>query len=90
MRICVLDGRDIRDKEALHDMLTVALKLPDWYGRNMDALYDCLTDVQEETEFRILHEREMEEHLGNYARVLRAVIRRAAETNPRICWNING
>ena len=45
----LLDGTIILDREMLHDTLATGLRLPPWYGRNLDALYDCLTDVQEET-----------------------------------------
>ena len=38
-----LDGSGLcRRKEALA-LLGRALELPEWWGRNLDALYDCLT-----------------------------------------------
>ncbi|MFH8795349.1 barstar family protein [Streptomyces sp. NPDC017941] len=37
-----LDG--VRDKSAFMDRCAAALALPDWFGRNWDALADCLTD----------------------------------------------
>ena len=41
-----LDGRTIDSRETLHQTLFELLQLPAWYGRNLDALYDCLTDLQ--------------------------------------------
>ena len=38
-----LDGKLIK-KEG-HDYLMKALNFPDYYGKNLDALYDCLTEV---------------------------------------------
>lgn len=38
-----LDGNLI--KENGHDYLTDALGLPEYYGKNLDALYDCLTEI---------------------------------------------
>ena len=32
----------------LHRELAKALNFPDWYGMNLDALYDCLTETQGE------------------------------------------
>ena len=41
-----LNGNDITNREQLHDALSEALELPEWYGRSLDALYDCLTDCE--------------------------------------------
>ena len=38
-----LNGNDITNREQLHDALSEALELPEWYGRSLDALYDCLS-----------------------------------------------
>lgn len=88
MNICILDGREIKDRRMLHDALAVSLGFPDWYGRNLDALYDCLTDMREDTEIQLLHESVMEEYLGEYAESLAKVIYMAAEINPKIKWKI--
>ncbi len=33
--------------EKAHDALARALSFPDYYGRNLDALHDCLTDLDD-------------------------------------------
>ena len=33
------------DKLSTMDAIAVALSFPDYFGRNLDALYDCLTDL---------------------------------------------
>ena len=43
-----LDGKLIK-KEG-HDYLIKALDLPDYYGKNLDALFDCLTEMDCEIE----------------------------------------
>ncbi|MGU3470470.1 barstar family protein [Paenibacillus sp. D51F] len=40
----LLDGSKLATIEAFHDALSRELHFPDYYGRNLDALYDCLTD----------------------------------------------
>lgn len=70
----------------LHDTLAETLDFPEWYGRNLDALHDCLTDIREETEIQIRNEKALAEHLGNYALVLKKVIRMSAKENDRIKW----
>ncbi|WP_407377308.1 barstar family protein [Methanobrevibacter sp.] len=44
----ILDGEAIKKKG--HEYLMEALDLPDYYGRNLDALYDCLTEMDCEIE----------------------------------------
>lgn len=39
----------IADKNELHARIAAALDFPDWYGHNLDALMDCLTDLDEVT-----------------------------------------
>lgn len=40
-----LDLARAHDKDDLLAALAVALKLPDWFGHNWDALVDCLCDL---------------------------------------------
>ncbi|MFE3327116.1 barstar family protein [Streptomyces sp. NPDC059176] len=43
--ITVLDLHGVVDKVAFMDRCAVDLGLPAWFGRNWDALADCLTDL---------------------------------------------
>ncbi|MGW6394816.1 barstar family protein [Streptomyces sp. NPDC055103] len=43
----VLDLAGVTDKAALMDRCAVALALPAWFGRNWDALAECLADLPE-------------------------------------------
>lgn len=43
-----LDTHGVVDKADLMNRLTDAFDLPAWFGRNWDALADCLTDVRPE------------------------------------------
>ena len=56
----IIDGREIQDRRQLHEALAAQLHFPEWYGKNLDALYDCLTDVHEETVIRLLNLEELE------------------------------
>lgn len=49
----ILDGIMIREKS--HEYLKEKLDLPDYYGKNLDALYDCLTEIGVETEIEIVN-----------------------------------
>ena len=80
----VLDGLEIESLEAVHDRFAQALGLPAWYGRNLGALFDCLTDLGEPATVRLLRREALEERLGRRGRALVRLLRRAAEENPRV------
>ena len=82
--LAILNGSAIDTKEALHSELIRALPLPEWYGKNLDALYDCLTDLSDPTEILLLHAAAMERALGDYALRFERVLRDAAEENRRL------
>jgi hypothetical protein len=42
--VVTLDLDGVTDKAGLMDRCASALRLPDWFGRNWDALADSLTD----------------------------------------------
>ena len=63
----ILDGQTIDSRETLHQRLTELLQLPVWYGRNLDALHDCLTDLREPVALRVIHAHALRESLGGYA-----------------------
>lgn len=41
-----LDGKKISDKPTFLDKIARAMKFPDYFGKNWDALNDCLTDME--------------------------------------------
>ena len=50
----VLDVSACETAEDLHRALAEGLHFPAWYGGNLDALHDCLTDLNEPTALRRL------------------------------------
>lgn len=48
----ILDASRLCTRSAAHEYLKEQLHFPDYYGKNLDALYDCLTQLDEtEVEF---------------------------------------
>ncbi len=45
MEIIILDGRKMVSFDDLHDYLKNVMRLPNYYGRNLDALADCLSEL---------------------------------------------
>lgn len=71
MRDVILDGKKMDNREQLHAALKEALELPDYYGNNLDALWDCLTGwVEMPLTIRWVHFQESEKKLGEYSLLL--------------------
>lgn len=47
--VCHIDCSDISEAKQLHRKLARFLSFPAWYGHNLDALYDCLTELPSPT-----------------------------------------
>ena len=47
MKQITLDGNILSDAALVHDYLREQLQFPEYYGKNLDALYDCLTDLDD-------------------------------------------
>lgn len=83
MRV-ILDGRKMTDRETTHEYLMEQLHFPDYYGCNLDALFDCLTETEEELELQIAYSGELKEYLGDYAEALLETIEDAVAQNPNL------
>lgn len=44
MRLLLLDMNEMENEEAVHNYLMEQLEFPEYYGKNLDALSDMLTD----------------------------------------------
>ena len=76
MKHITIDCSTLETREQLHDALSEALCFPAHYGRNLDALYDCLTEISEPTRISLPGLRDA----GAFARSFVAVLE-AAETD---------
>lgn len=79
-----LNGREMTTREAAHDHLAQQLSFPDWYGRNLDALYDLLTERGEPTLLVLEESETLTASLGSYGQALLDTLRDAAENNPTL------
>ena len=82
----ILEGRAMTDRVAAHAHLAQRLELPEYYGRNLDALYDVLTELTGEI---VLEDpAAVTEQLGRYGEALLATMQEAAESNPGLTITI--
>lgn len=62
MKIIVLDFNAFESKQEVHAFLQEKLQFPAYYGRNLDALFDLLSTLSEDTAlYAIASGREFEE-----------------------------
>ncbi|WP_019423212.1 barstar family protein [Paenibacillus sp. OSY-SE] len=80
MRTIILDGHHYETRDQLHDALKEKLELPDYYGCNLDALWDCLTGwIELPLMIQWTHFEQSEIHLGDYSHQLLDLFREAEE-----------
>lgn len=84
MKQITLNGKKMTDKDTAHIYIASKLGFPDYYGKNLDALADCVSECCLDKCIRFSHFEEAEENLGEYAESLVEVFTDIAEDNPRI------
>lgn len=88
MKKITLDLAHMQSVSALHNYLRSVLALPVYYGANLDALYDCLTELDAATELVVPAVIADEAHLGWYGEQLLQVLQDAAEENEALTVTI--
>ena len=76
-----MDIEKMRSLPMLHKYLHTALALPEYYGANLDALYDCLTEIAESTELVVPKKVADEAYLGWYGQQFLQMLEDAAAEN---------
>ena len=81
MRKITLDIERMLSLPMLHKYLHTALALPEYYGANLDALYDCLTEIAEPTELVVPKKVADEAYLGWYGQQFLQLLEDAGAAN---------
>ena len=79
-----LNGDKMRDKASTHAYLKEKLALPDYYGENLDALWDCLSSEASLMRITICKSEAIIRQLGSYGESILSVLEQAAEENENI------
>ena len=56
MKSVILDAKKMVEKEKMHEYFAKKFDLPEYYGRNLDALFDCLCEINEPTLIKLKNE----------------------------------
>ena len=74
----ILDGREMTSREAAHRHIASVLGFPEWYGRNLDALADCLWETDGNLCVVLTEPEAMLEALGGYGQKIIDIFRENA------------
>lgn len=80
----------MRTKEKAHAHIAGRMGFPAYYGNNLDALMDCLTEIGEVTEITVVCADRLTENLGEYGTKLLSVMAAATGENPRLTLVLRG
>ena len=84
MKEITIDCRGVVPRSDLHKAFADALSFPDWYGNNLDALYDQLTSIGEETTIHLLCWQRAEASMGRYGICARRAMEDAQQNNANL------
>lgn len=85
MRKVLLDLNPARSVERIHEYLKFELEFDDYYGKNLDALYDQLTCIGEDTCVGVFFPPKEDTKLSMYLEKVKKVMKDAEQDNPRLC-----
>lgn len=75
----IIDCENLLDRKQAHGYLAQMLNFPEHYGKNLDALFDCLTELNDCT-IVLMGEETLSE--DSYGTKVRKVLKAAAQANP--------
>jgi ribonuclease inhibitor len=84
MKEIVINGARITSVEAAHSYLAHKFNFPEFYGRNLDALWDILSTTSVPTHVAIINANKLHESLGEYGQSLINVFVEADQTNANL------
>ncbi len=83
-RRVTLSGNRMPTKEAMHTYLARKLKFPSYYGKNLDALHDCLCEISHPLHITVTFTNRLTEALGDYGETFLEVLKDSAEENKNL------
>jgi ribonuclease inhibitor len=88
MRIVRLNGKRMVSIDAAHRYLKGKLSFPDYYGTNLDALWDVLSTLSESLQVRLSNQDHLLNSLGQYGSDMIRVFKDAERFNHNLHFRI--
>lgn len=85
--IIKLNGNDMTTKELFHDCLKQKLTLPDYYGNNLDALWDVLSTYSEKLHLILSNKVQLLKNLGDYGHSIIQLFEDVVKENDNITFD---
>ena len=84
----ILNGAYMYSKEMAHMYMKWKLKTPQYYGKNLDALWDVLSTYSEPIEIWLTNKDQLMAKLGDYGEAIIRTFQDAEQENSNICFAI--
>lgn len=65
MKTFILDGYQFKTRNDAFEYLNSVFQFPDYFGKNLDSLWDVLSDLKD-TRIEIINARQIPKHLQGY------------------------
>lgn len=85
-----IDLQDVRSREQFHDRIQEILPCPPYYGRNLDALYDMLTEQSGEWELVFRNYDDFAHDTPGYANTLKTLCGEVMAECPNLTISFEG
>ena len=87
MKDILINCEKLRSRKVLHDYLEQELHLPDYYGRNLDALYDILSGFNKTgaVTFHIINREKQSSRMVSLYQAMLDMLTDLEHENPNIC-----
>lgn len=88
MNRILLDGRRMANPSLAHSYIKEEMNLSEYYGENLDALWDELTSISQPVRIVIINSSRLQTNLGSYGKKLLETFKEAGRENPRLVIKI--